>query len=88
LNLGLHACKTGILPLEPHLQSILLLLFFWRWGGEVLQTICLGWLQNSILPVSASQVARITGVSHRCPALAKYSYSHILVWEHLLWKYT
>jgi hypothetical protein len=30
LNLGLHACKTGALPLEPHLQSILLWYFFWR----------------------------------------------------------
>jgi hypothetical protein len=27
----LHACKAGFLPLEPHLQSILLWLF-WRWG--------------------------------------------------------
>jgi hypothetical protein len=31
LNLGLHACKAGTLPLEPHLQSILFWLF-WRWG--------------------------------------------------------
>jgi hypothetical protein len=29
-ELGLHACN--ILPLEPHLQSILLWLF-WRWGS-------------------------------------------------------
>jgi hypothetical protein len=28
---GLCACKAGALPLEPHLQSILLWLF-WRWG--------------------------------------------------------
>jgi hypothetical protein len=28
---GLHAHKAGALPLEPHLQSILLWLF-WRWG--------------------------------------------------------
>jgi hypothetical protein len=29
LNLGLYACKAGALPPEPHLQSILLWLF-WR----------------------------------------------------------
>jgi hypothetical protein len=27
LNSGLHACKAGALPLEPHLQSILPWLF-------------------------------------------------------------
>jgi hypothetical protein len=31
LNSGLCTCKAGALPLEPHLQSILLCLF-WRWG--------------------------------------------------------
>jgi hypothetical protein len=31
LNSGLHACKTGALLLEPHLQPILLWLF-WRCG--------------------------------------------------------
>jgi hypothetical protein len=30
-------------------------------------TICPGWLRNAILLISASQVARITGVSHWCP---------------------
>jgi hypothetical protein len=29
------------------------------------RTICLGWLQTMILLISASWVARITGVSHR-----------------------
>jgi hypothetical protein len=32
LNSGLCTCKAGALPLEPHLQSILLWLF-WRWGS-------------------------------------------------------
>jgi hypothetical protein len=32
LNSGLHTCKAGALPLEPHLQSILLRLF-WRSGS-------------------------------------------------------
>jgi hypothetical protein len=31
LNSGFHNCKAVTLPLEPHLQSILLWLF-WRWG--------------------------------------------------------
>jgi hypothetical protein len=31
LNSGLCDCKAGTLPLEPHLQSIFLWLF-WRWG--------------------------------------------------------
>jgi hypothetical protein len=30
LNLGLFTCNAGTLQLEPHLQSILLWLF-WRW---------------------------------------------------------
>jgi hypothetical protein len=34
LNAGLHTCRGGALPPEPHLQSIMLWLF-WRWGfGE------------------------------------------------------
>jgi hypothetical protein len=34
MNSGLlHVCKTGALPLDPHLQSILLcFVFFFRWG--------------------------------------------------------
>jgi hypothetical protein len=34
-----------------------------------LWTICLSWPQTAILFVSASRVARITGVNHQCPAL-------------------
>jgi hypothetical protein len=50
--------------LEPHLQSIFCSAYF---GDGVLGTICLGWPPTSLLPISASQVARITGMSHRCP---------------------
>jgi hypothetical protein len=32
------------------------------------RTICLGWFQTMILLISASWVARITGVSYQCPA--------------------
>jgi hypothetical protein len=38
---------------------------FFRIGS---QTICLGWFRTEILLISASWVARITGVSHQCPA--------------------
>jgi hypothetical protein len=37
-------------------------------GDGVSRTICRGWPQTSILPISASQVARILGVSHQHPA--------------------
>jgi hypothetical protein len=35
----------------------------------VSQIICLGWLQPLILLISASWVAKITGVSHQCTAV-------------------
>jgi hypothetical protein len=61
LRASLHICKSGI-HLEPHLQSILLWLF-WKWGPK---HYCPGWPQTSILPILASQEARVTGVTHRC----------------------
>jgi hypothetical protein len=61
LNSGLHICKTGVLLLEPHLKYIFALGYF---GDEVLQTVCQGWPRTMILPISASEIARITGVSH------------------------
>jgi hypothetical protein len=36
---------------------------------RVSQTVCLGWLWTTILLISASRVAKITGVSHDCPVL-------------------
>jgi hypothetical protein len=39
--------------------------FFW---DRVSKTTCQGWLRTNILLISASRVARITGVSHQCPA--------------------
>jgi hypothetical protein len=47
--------------LNPHLQSILLWLF-WRWGFI---NYLLGWPQTVILLIAASHVARITDVSHQ-----------------------
>jgi hypothetical protein len=53
-------CKASTLPLEPHLQSILVWLF-WRW---CFVNCLLGWSQTVILQISASQVVRITDMSH------------------------
>jgi hypothetical protein len=61
---GLPICKAGALPLEPHLQFILL----WLFGDGVALTICLDWPQTVILLISVSQVARIIDMSHWCPA--------------------
>jgi hypothetical protein len=38
--------------------------------GSVSQTLCPGWLQNAILLIFASWIARITGVSHQHLALS------------------
>jgi hypothetical protein len=38
----------------------------------VLWTCCLGWAQTWIFPVSGSQVAGMTGVSHQLPARAQF----------------
>jgi hypothetical protein len=62
-------CGTGIwtqgLHLEPLHQTISVVGFFW--DGGVSWTICLGWFQTSILLISASWVAGITGMRHWCP---------------------
>jgi hypothetical protein len=46
-----------------------LLCLLWRW--EVSGTICPGWPLTVILRISASQVPRITDVSHGCLARQK-----------------
>jgi hypothetical protein len=60
---------TGVwtqgLHLEPLYQPFSVMVFFW---DRVLRTIHPGWLQTSILLISASWVVRITGTSHRCPS--------------------
>jgi hypothetical protein len=45
------------------ISLIHLLWLFWRWG---LANYLQGWPWTAILHISASQVARITGVSHQC----------------------
>jgi hypothetical protein len=47
-------------------------LFLWRvFQDRISQTVCLARLPTVILLISASWVARIAGVSHRCPAWRK-----------------
>jgi hypothetical protein len=48
-------------------------LFLWWFSFKIVsQTTCLGWLQTAILLISASWVARITGVNHRSRAPHSY----------------
>jgi hypothetical protein len=53
-------CKAGALPLKPHLQSIVLWLF-WRWG---LLNYLPGLASNHSPLDLGLPVARITGVNH------------------------
>jgi hypothetical protein len=63
-ELRASVCKTGTLLLEPHLQSIC--------AGYSDEKGVVNYLprlsSNGDLPILASQVARITDVSHCCPA--------------------
>jgi hypothetical protein len=65
LNLELYSCKAGTLLPEPYIESILTLVIL---EMRVSQMIHPGWPQTTILLISASQVARITSVSHWYPA--------------------
>jgi hypothetical protein len=47
-----------------HISSPFLLWLFWRWG----------WPQAGILPISASQVAKIIGLTHLCPVWKEFYY--------------
>jgi hypothetical protein len=46
---------------------------------RVSQTIFPGWAQTMILPISASQEARIIGTSHQCPPYFLFIYFAVLV---------
>jgi hypothetical protein len=71
-------CCTGVwtqgLHLEPLHQPFFVMDFFW---DRVSWTICLGWLWTSILPISPSQVARITGISEQGLKFLKFTISTI-----------
>jgi hypothetical protein len=56
-----QALTKQILYCLNHASSPFCSIYF---GDRVSWTICLGWLRTVILPISASQVARITGMSH------------------------
>jgi hypothetical protein len=66
-------CSAGAwiqgLHLDPLHQPYFCDGLFW---DRVSRAICLGWLQTEILLISASWVARITGMRHPCSA------SHII----------
>jgi hypothetical protein len=49
-----------------------------RFGDRASWTICPGWPRTEILPISASHVARIMGVSHQCPAWLFFKHSPLL----------
>jgi hypothetical protein len=53
---------TGVWTQGLHLKPLHL-----ETPDRVLRTVCLGWLQTTIPLISASWVARMTGVSHRHP---------------------
>jgi hypothetical protein len=57
--LGRHSTTEATLPALFHVGC------FWN---RVSRTICQGWLWTVILLIFASWVARITSVSHPCPA--------------------
>jgi hypothetical protein len=58
------------LELRAYTLSHSTALFFlgggWVFWDRTLQTICLGWFQTTILPISATWVASIAGVSYWC----------------------
>jgi hypothetical protein len=68
---GTGAWTQGLHPESLH-QPFFVIGFF---RDRVLWTICLGWLCTVILLISASRVARITGMSHQCPV----NYPNILL---------
>jgi hypothetical protein len=62
-------CDTGTWTQGLHLWATPPALFLWRvFQDKVSWTICPSWLRSTILLISASWVARITGVSHQHPA--------------------
>jgi hypothetical protein len=64
-NQGLTIAKQRFYHLS-HISSPFCSGYF---GDGVSETICLGWPPTTILWISASPVARMTGRSHRCPGL-------------------
>jgi hypothetical protein len=76
---GLCTYKVGTLPLEPHIQSILLQLF-WKWS---LENYLFGMALNCDLSISSSQVARIISVNYQSPASIDHFYFSQIF--HFIW---
>jgi hypothetical protein len=71
LGFGFTLTKQALIMQAPyHLSHTSSSFCCGYFGDGILQTISLGWTQTVIL-TSASQVARITGVSHQHPASLK-----------------
>jgi hypothetical protein len=64
LNSGLHSCKAGILPLEPHFGPFCSGYF----GDGGFTVIFPSGCQTSNLVISDFQIYRIIVISHQCPA--------------------
>jgi hypothetical protein len=75
--------KSMCSTLEPHFHFALIILEV----GGVSQTICLGWPRTEIFWISASQVARITGMSHHHPVrLLLFNLYLFLLLDFFKWK--
>jgi hypothetical protein len=64
LNIGLHVLARQMFCHLNHSISIFFVLGC-QSQGRVSWTICLGWPWTTILLISASWIARITGINHR-----------------------
>jgi hypothetical protein len=57
----------------PSSSVTLTTLLLWRvFQDRVSQTLCPDWLWTAILLISATWIARIIGMSHRCPTRKKF----------------
>jgi hypothetical protein len=74
---GFSLAKQTLYHLS-HTCSPFLFMLFWRWG--VSRTICPDWSWSISLPISASQVSRITGVSHQCLTCVGYLWDKVLLY--------
>jgi hypothetical protein len=54
---------------------------------DILQIICPSWPWTTILLISASQVARITGVCHWCPATSYRLFVYVFIYAFLAWSF-
>jgi hypothetical protein len=70
-------CSTGVWTQGLHLESLHQSFFVKGFFKRGSQTTCLSWLQTTILLISASLAARITGMSHQHMALCYGVSTHL-----------